>query len=92
MIPLLGSLLRTLGCEHVQSKAHALDFSFGTTNYDNEMGEQAISTQCEEKANEPTSTHFMQKFWMLVLVLPLISLSNLVHFIPTFTEKRHLRR
>jgi ubiquinone/menaquinone biosynthesis C-methylase UbiE len=34
MIPLLGSLLRTLGCEHVQSKAHALDFSFGTTNYD----------------------------------------------------------
>jgi ubiquinone/menaquinone biosynthesis C-methylase UbiE len=34
MIPMLGSLLRTLGCENVQSKPHALDFSFGTTHYD----------------------------------------------------------
>jgi ubiquinone/menaquinone biosynthesis C-methylase UbiE len=34
IIPMLGSFLRTLGCENVQSKAHTFDFSFGTTNYD----------------------------------------------------------
>jgi SAM-dependent methyltransferase len=33
IIPMLGPFLRTLGCEDVQSKAHAFDFSFGTANY-----------------------------------------------------------
>ncbi len=34
MIPMLGHFLRAIGCENVQSKAHAFDFSFGTTNYE----------------------------------------------------------
>jgi SAM-dependent methyltransferase len=33
IIPMLGPLLRTLGCDDVQSKAHVFDFSFGTNNY-----------------------------------------------------------
>src|SRR5260370_20860875 len=31
-------------------------------NLDNEMGEQAIRLECEEKPNETITTHFLQKF------------------------------
>jgi hypothetical protein len=41
--------------------------------FGNEMGEQAISTECEEKLNEPMTTYSLQKFYTLLLVLPLIS-------------------
>jgi hypothetical protein len=51
----------------------------------NEMGEQAISTEYEEKLNEPMTTYSLQKFYTLLLVLLPISLSNFAHFIPKIT-------
>jgi len=34
------------------------------------MGEQAISTEGDKKPHEPVTTHFSQKFCILVPVLP----------------------
>jgi ubiquinone/menaquinone biosynthesis C-methylase UbiE len=91
IMPLLGRFLREAGCQHVQQKAHVIDFSFGTEAYHDMYENCVIAFKLVQpflvKVGVTSAEEAEQKYQQMLLEMMEQDFCGLWYFLTVWGEK-----